>query len=131
MRSWSVCWCLVLPSIPIVQSCLDADDRCGPEQTYQDGSCVCVANAVPAEDHAGCTLCGEHQVASAGRCVCDVGYAMDTVVAQCVPSAIGQPCDDNEQTCRDPAYPFCAADTLGGRYCTSLNCSDEIGRAHV
>jgi len=52
-----------------------------------DGTCACPEGSVPALNH--CAPCGEHELARAGVCECEDGYARATSSAPCTESDTG------------------------------------------
>jgi hypothetical protein len=107
-------------------ACLyDSGDVCGPNQVLSAlGVCECVAGAAPAEDGAGCTMCGENEVPTGTACTCIDGYARLAAGEPCaaLPAGLGEPCDSEGAPCADATYSLCHAIEATTGYCTSADC---------
>lgn len=103
----------------------DANDRCSANEVLDGKKCVCVAGAAMT-DH-GCVLCGEHEVPTAGECVCADGYMRSGANATCVPvpTALGAACDTTATPCSDPTYDFCQPIATTQGYCTTSGCASS------
>jgi hypothetical protein len=118
-------WLSVLAT-GLFPACLyDPNDRCGPNQVSVDNDrCECIDGFVPGLS--GCVACGDHELESAGSCVCADGYARanDAAACQPIPESLGTACDLESAPCAAGAYPLCHLTEAGIGYCTS-SCSDD------
>jgi hypothetical protein len=119
---FSISSTLILLSGALGAGCIyDGSDRCGKNQEYSGGFCVCDDRSVLIERQ--CERCGDNEIPGDGECVCDDGYARGGD-GDCVEVVVGlgDPCDDDAD-CSDDNATYCAPDPAGGGYCTLQDCS--------
>ena len=114
-----------LVAIAGVACVYDPDHRCGPDEEFIDGYCVCPAGKVAMAGGA-CVACGANETAKGGKCVCAAGYARATPDAACTPSVgLGDDCDTAAKACATAAYPVCHATRGTAGYCTKGGCTTD------
>jgi hypothetical protein len=123
----------------LAPSCLyDKDTACGEElKAYGDNErCVCPADSVYTPQ--GCVQCGEHEVATAAGCQCELGYARPAAGEPCQEQSgaggaggagaggeLGVECDPEAEPpgCEAP-YDHCEPNA-GTGYCTNAGCASS------
>jgi len=111
-----------LPFILVLMSasCLyDADDRCGENQSYEDGHCVCVEGyGLYVQE---CRPCGENEVGNpTGPCECEEGLVRVAEGEPCI-EAVGLTCSTDED-CASAEFSHCHLEGDSG-YCTKSDCT--------
>jgi len=101
-------------------SCIyDADDRCGKNQVYEDGHCVCAAGFGLSEQD--CVRCGENEVGNpTGPCECEDGLVRAGEGEPCI-EAVGMACTTDDD-CANDEFSHCHLDADDG-YCTKADCT--------
>jgi hypothetical protein len=123
---------LVLALGPVLGGCIVGDERCSAHQVYRANVqslryCACAPDAIPSTDGAGCTPCGENELAAGIECVCLDGFARPTPGAPCRELAagevtLGQACGSDADC--GGSFPHCEAAAQGG-YCTTTGCTSH------
>ena len=115
-------WLPVLPTLLVLApvACIyDADERCGANQLYDDGQCVC-ADGFGLSGQA-CVACGENEVSNpTGPCECAQGLIRLGEGEPCT-EAVGQPCSSDDE-CPSADFPYCQLEGESG-YCTRQDCT--------
>ena len=108
-------------------------ERCGPGAVLDTAEdCVCAPGHVPVyrnitvlspasptqvKPFSSCMPCGEHQLVSGDKCVCEAGFVQGT--AGCMPSNLGATCTA-DASCAAGDQKFCS---LPAGYCTKSGCA--------
>jgi hypothetical protein len=123
---WIGRWVAALPPLVVLApvACIyDADERCGPDQAFEEGQRVCA-------DEFGlfgqeCLPCAENEVSNpTGPCECAQGLIR---LSEGDPraEALGQPCNSDDE-CPSAGFPHCQLDGESG-YCTTQDCEAGSG----
>jgi hypothetical protein len=114
------------------QGCIyDPDARCGKDQHFEDGVCVCDPGMILGTDNTHCTKCGEHEFAGGTLCSCEEGYYRPSEGSPCVAVSdeLGRECDPVDNPCTVEPYTYCHVPEKGTPYCTKQDCTtnEECG----
>ncbi len=97
----------------------DADERCGADQVYEDGQCVCADGFGLSGQE--CLPCADNEVSNpTGPCECAQGLIRLAAGEPCT-EALGQPCTSDEE-CPSANFAHCRLEAESG-YCTQQDCA--------